>query len=116
MPIALLLAMLIAPDGLAADRSVLGNASGYFRGGDYPAESVHLREEGLVAFRLLLDTAGRVAGCTILQSSGFERLDTATCRIATDRMRFAPALDRLGQPTHGTFDFRVTWKLGPNHK
>lgn len=58
---------------------------------DYPAASRRIGEEGVVEARYTVDLSGRARGCSVTVSSGFPRLDAATCERIERRFRFAPA-------------------------
>ncbi|MEI6486904.1 MAG: TonB family protein [Sphingomonadales bacterium] len=77
---------------------------------DYPSASRAAEEEGVVRVSYTIGTDGRVTECTIAQSSGFKRLDDATCSIIQRRWRFNPA-SRDGQPVAERKTQPVRWKL-----
>ncbi|HVQ09952.1 MAG TPA: energy transducer TonB [Allosphingosinicella sp.] len=79
---------------------------------DYPAAADRAEAQGFVAYRLEIGPDGRVANCTILQSSGSAALDNGTCRIVSGRSRFAPARDSEGRYVPDHRDGWVTWRLG----
>jgi protein TonB len=56
-----------------------------------------------VILALTISPDGQVAACRIYRSSGHPETDEVTCRLAQQRLRFKPALDRAGQPVTGTF-------------
>ena len=58
---------------------------------DYPASSLRRGEQGTVIMRLLVNTAGKVAGCTIMISSGSSELDQTACRTFSRKARYQPA-------------------------
>jgi TonB family protein len=87
------------------------NLASLFSDDDYPADAVRKREAGTVGFRLQVGVDGLVAGCEIAASSGSASLDSATCRLLTQRARFSPARDRRGEPTTDTVVGRITWRL-----
>jgi TonB family protein len=62
----------------------------------YPPESVRLREEGTVKIKLTLDSDLCVRRATILQSSGFWRLDEISLKFVMT-LKIAPLDD--GEPT-----------------
>lgn len=78
---------------------------------DYPAEAIARREEGSVRIRLSIDREGRVAGCSVLASSGSSALDVAGCQLLGQRARFHPARDARGEPVSGTYTTAITWVL-----
>ncbi|WAC23715.1 energy transducer TonB [Blastomonas sp. SL216] len=58
---------------------------------DYPASSLRRGEQGTVTMRLLVNTAGKVTGCTIMISSGSSELDETACRTFSRKARYQPA-------------------------
>ena len=78
---------------------------------DYPASALANREEGRVGFALEVAPNGRVAGCSIVRSSGSSALDHSTCRLMRSRARFTPAMDNTGSPVTGVIEQEVTWQL-----
>jgi TonB family protein len=87
------------------------SASSWITVEDYPAPAMRDRREGVVAFRLLVDTEGRVKQCTVTQSSGSPDLDQATCDNITKRARFTLGQDEAGKAVVGEYSSRVSWKL-----
>ena len=78
---------------------------------DYPKESLKNREQGIVNYRLEIDKDGLVSRCRITKSSGFERLDSETCRLLIRRARFGPNQDAEGKIVKPTFNGRVRWQI-----
>lgn len=75
----------------------------------YPESSMRKNEQGVVTVDVELDANARMLGSRVSQSSGFERLDTAT-KNAIDKCRFRSAtLD--GVPVASTAVVRFTWAL-----
>lgn len=66
----------------------------------YPALSRRLGEEGKLVLRVELDETGRISKATVVESSGYSRLDNAAlsavktwrCRPATRDGRAVPAI------------------------
>jgi len=69
---------------------------------DYPAEAVSNHWEGTVRVELTVNERGAVEACRIVQSSGHEVLDAATCNIIITRANFTPAKDDNGKPKKDT--------------
>ena len=63
---------------------------------DYPKGALHLGQEGMVQFRLMVDETGKPTSCHIQQSTRPKEFDEATCRAMMARARFEPALDADG--------------------
>jgi TonB family protein len=78
---------------------------------DYPAAALEADEEGRVGYRLEVDWDGRVAGCTIVLSSGSAALDAGTCQLLTSRARFEPARDGKGRRVADRVPGRVVWTI-----
>lgn len=88
-----------------------GSLASVFTSDDYPAEALLKDQTGSVRFALLVDETGRIADCTIIETSGVASLDAQSCAIARDRARFTPGRDADGKPSKGAFLQRVTWKI-----
>ena len=78
---------------------------------DYPQAAIRREEQGTVAYKLAINTRGRVSDCAIVKSSGSAALDKASCSILRRRARFDPALDTAGQPVTDTYEGRIRWEL-----
>lgn len=81
-----------------------------FSDDDYPSASRAAEEEGVARVTYTVGTDGRVTQCEIVQTSGFKRLDDATCSIIQRRFRFNPAT-RDGQPVAERKTQPVRWRL-----
>jgi TonB family protein len=78
---------------------------------DYPATALRFEMTGSTVFRLAVDATGKPSRCDIVESSGFDVLDTATCQRLMTKARFSPPRDRKGKPVEGTYSNRVRWVL-----
>ena len=87
------------------------NAGSWMSDDDYPAGALKRREEGTVAFSLLISPKGRIIRCAIKESSGSADLDERTCTIIRARGKFNPATDENGAPAFSEFTGRLTWML-----
>ncbi|WP_417603998.1 energy transducer TonB [Novosphingobium anseongense] len=76
---------------------------------DYPSRAIREQVGGTTSFRLTVRPDGSVSNCEITVSSGHENFDQATCWAALQRARFAPARDKAGRPTIGTFAYYRQW-------
>jgi len=81
-----------------------------FSDDDYPSASRAAEEEGVARVSYVVGEDGRVSACEIVQSSGFKRLDDATCNIIMRRFRFNPAT-RDGKPVAERKTQPVRWRL-----
>jgi TonB family protein len=82
---------------------------------NYPAESLALGEQGAVEFAVDLDEDARVDSCIVTRSSGYRRLDAATCDLIVEHARFARARAD-GQFVATTRTGRVVWRLPEGHR
>jgi TonB family protein len=103
--------LLPPPGAPAVPPRALTPLPGLIAAEDYPAAALRAEEQGRVDYRLLIAPDGRPAGCTILASSGSASLDSATCRLATLRMRFAPARDSKGRAIAAWLVGRIVWRI-----
>jgi len=81
-----------------------------FSDDDFPDASRRAEEQGVTRVSYVVGADGKVSSCTVTQSSGFPRLDDATCKIIMRRFRFNPAT-RDGQPVPETKMQPVRWQL-----
>ena len=105
--------VLIAPGGAASAPSPpeILNQDGLFGEEDYPAEAIMQELEGQTDIRLTINANGRVQACQVIQSSGHEVLDQATCAVYQTRGEFRPARNRQGRAVVGKLVRHVTWRL-----
>jgi TonB family protein len=92
-------------------RRAQGDLMAIFSTDDYPSSAIRREEQGTVAYRLQIDRRGRVGECRIIQSSGSEALDRATCDILSSRARFNPARNSEGQRVEDEYSGRIRWEL-----
>lgn len=85
----------------------------YFIPADYPAGALQPGAYATVGFRLEIGADGRVERCTISMERATPALETATCRVLTERARFRPALDAGHRPVPGTRIGFISWHLPP---
>ena len=62
-------------------------------------------------FVLLIDETGRVADCTVIETSGVASLDAQTCGAVKLQARFKPAIGLDGKPAKDGVVQRVSWIL-----
>lgn len=74
---------------------------------EYPKGSLANNEQGTVHYRVKIDRRGVPRQCEVTQSSGFQRLDMATCDLLMSRARFSPSQGR-----RSVYDGKVVWRIG----
>ena len=88
-----------------------GDLVGLFNPDDYPGVALLKEQMGTVALVLLIDESGRVADCTVTQTSGVASLDAQSCAIIKERGKFKPAIGLDGKPAKSSWLQRITWRL-----
>jgi protein TonB len=80
---------------------------------DYPPASLRANEEGVSRLKVTVGLNGRIAACEVTQSSGFQRLDEAACKLVTRRGRAKPAL-MDGKPVEASQPLAIRWVIPKN--
>ncbi len=102
-----------APYGPAAPSRDRPAPLAWLRQEDYPSASLASRESGEVTAAFDVTETGAVEHCRVVRSSGYLRLDDATCDLIERRARYRPAEDASGKPV-ATSDVRAfRWVLPP---
>ncbi len=91
----------------ASDRRL----SGLFNSEDYPADAAFDGDQGSATFVVLVGLDGKVADCSITETSGVAALDSQSCGIIRKRARFKPAIGSDGKPARSGFRQQVSWRL-----
>ncbi|WP_260483432.1 energy transducer TonB [Sphingomicrobium flavum] len=63
------------------------------------------RDASRVMVVVMVQTSGRATDCEVKVSSGNVDIDSETCRLVEDKVRFRPALDAQGQPYATPFGY-----------
>lgn len=77
---------------------------------DYPAISLRLQEQGVVAIKFVIGANGSVTECSVTTPSGKPRLDDAACKMVLKRWRYKPATQD-GKPVAQAGTANVTFQL-----
>jgi protein TonB len=89
-----------------------GDVRMLFSDSDYPASAQAAGAQGTAQAQLTIGPDGRVAGCSLVRSTGNGALDAATCNILRRRAKFTPAHDSSGAATTDTYTTPpITWRL-----
>jgi TonB family protein len=99
-------------DGTLPPAPPPGKKIGLFDSAAYPPEALRNHWQGDVRAELTISENGAVVACRIVQSSGHEVLDAATCNLIIKRARFVPAKDDSGKPIKDTvMTPTISWRL-----
>lgn len=104
----------VSEQGMEAQKlkePVSGDLRGVFRAEDYPAVAIAGKHQGTVELALLIDETGKVAGCSLVETSGVASLDAQSCALVKERAKFRPAIGMDGKPAKGSFLQRITWRM-----
>lgn len=82
-----------------------------FSNNDYPGAALQRDQTGKVKFALLIDETGRVADCSVIETSGVAVLDAQACVIVKTRAQFQPAIGPDGKPARDAITSRVVWNI-----
>lgn len=78
---------------------------------DFPPKALSEKRQGRVKFELAISPTGAVEGCKVLESSTHADLDAESCKIASNKAKFGPALDVAGQATAGRLQTVLYWRI-----
>lgn len=98
-----------APSG--ADPQPIGNIADWFASDSYPPQARALGLEGRVVFALDIDALGRITECHVIEGSGSDLLDSATCTQAIINGRFRAGRDAAGKAVAKPWRSTMRWKL-----
>lgn len=87
----------------------VGSPGNWIGSDDYPVVALRFNMSGVTAFKLVVDPVGKPSRCDIIESSGFDVLDSATCERLMANAQFTPLHNREGKPIEGTYFSRVKW-------
>lgn len=77
----------------------------------YPPKALAEKRQGKTKVELSISPAGALTDCKILESSTHTDLDSESCKLASDRAIFSPAVDIAGQPTSSRIQTQVKWQI-----
>lgn len=80
----------------------------------YPKDSAKLGEQGIVKFRIETSSKGDLGVCQVIESSGYARLDLATCDLLIGKAAFKKVV-RDGRLVRGERFGQVNWILPEGH-
>lgn len=89
----------------------IGSPGDWIGASDYPSTALRFGMAGVTGFKLTVDVTGKPSRCDIVESSGFDVLDTATCQRLMLNARFSSPSNQAGKPIEGAYSSRVRWVL-----
>jgi len=100
----------------AGEQSILisrakANLASLIKDEDYPAAAMEGNQSGVVRFALLVDEQGKVADCTVIETSGVPTLDAQSCAIIKQRAKFEPAIGPDGKPAKDAKVGTIRWVM-----
>lgn len=88
-----------------------GDLARVFSPEDYPRMALLGGMQGMTAVALLIDEKGKVADCSVVETSGTAAIDAQSCAIIRGRARLNPALGADGKPAKSGWVQRILWRL-----
>lgn len=111
MLLLMMLAKAAVADGAAGTRpEPIGNPGTWVTTLDYPMIALQHEMEGVVSITMRVSAEGKVVGCVVTQSSGYEVLDGTTCTLMKLRAEYSPARDKLGKAVPSDVSQRIRWQ------
>ncbi|RST32013.1 TonB family protein [Sphingomonas ginkgonis] len=101
------------PPPARVDRS---RAARYAGGGLVDSDNPRGRYAGTVRVLFTVQPNGRVSNCRPTEGSGDRGLDSLTCQLVEDRLRFNPALNADGEPVSSQVGTSYTWGRRPRRR
>ncbi|CAA9509062.1 MAG: hypothetical protein AVDCRST_MAG09-1475 [uncultured Sphingomonas sp.] len=92
-------------------QSAMGDLTGLIRSEDYPAINIRNNQTGRVKVVLLVGADGKVADCSLTETSGVAALDAQTCVLIKDRAKLRPAIGADGRPARDVVVQAVHWLI-----
>ncbi len=98
-------------DSVTLKKGPSADLYGIFRASDYPPAAIREDMMGTTTLVVLIDEKGKVADCTVTQTSGAASIDAQSCAIIRTRAKYRPAIGLDGKPTKSSFSQSITWRL-----
>jgi len=76
---------------------------------DFPTKSLENGHNGLVQFRLDVDETGKVSTCRVLYRTNPDDFADLSCKLISQRAKFAAALDAAGKPVRSYYISKILW-------
>ena len=89
-----------------------GDLRKVFSSEDYPAIALSKDQSGAIRVAVLVDEKGKVADCTVVETSGVASLDAQSCALITQHAKIKPAIGLDGKPAKGALLQKITWMVG----
>ena len=100
-------------DSVTLKKGPSGDIQRLFSGADYPAAAQMRDQSGTTTLEILIDETGKVADCTVTETSGAASIDAQSCAILRERGKFRPAIGLDGKPAKSAWSQSITWRLEP---
>ncbi|OBV10684.1 Gram-negative bacterial tonB protein [Erythrobacter dokdonensis DSW-74] len=78
---------------------------------NYPRSALGAGQQGIVRMRVIIDEAGAVERCTLLNVTEADKLQSPACESMREA-RFEPALDASGQPMRSFMSTSIAYQIG----
>lgn len=82
-----------------------------FSGEDYPGIAALKGQAGSVSLVILVDEKGKVADCTVIETSGVAALDAQSCSVISVGAKYKPAIGLDGKSAKSAVFQTINWRL-----
>ena len=96
-------------DTLTKRAQPVGSPAKWIGSADYPSASWTQGHNGLVRFRIDVDSTGQPKGCRVLYRTSPDEFADLSCKLLMQRARFTPALDVTGKPVKSYYINSIRW-------
>lgn len=88
-----------------------GDLRQVFSDDDYPGVAQHKGQSGSIKVAILVNEHGKVADCTVVETSGVASLDAQSCAVIMQRAQLRPATGLDGKPAKGALLQKISWQI-----
>ena len=96
---------------IATPTAAITPLNALFSESDYPSDAIQANQSGGVKLLLLIDEAGTVQDCTLIETSGIALLDSRSCAVIVKGAKFKPATDVQGRPMKSSIITVIKWMI-----
>lgn len=98
------------PPALVRERPK-GDLRSVFSDDDYPGIALRKDQTGSIRVAVLVNEHGKVADCTVVETSGVASLDAQSCALIMQRAQLRPATGLDGKPAKGALLQKIGWQI-----
>lgn len=97
-------------EGARLKQRAVGDMASLFGGDFFAALNLDQMPAGTARVALLVDEQGRIADCTVIETSGVAALDAQSCGMMKARAHYSPAIGLDGRPAKDARTQSIIWE------